>query len=271
MSHMTTKRMPNIIRLLGVPCLALLVALLILPTAGASDDDDRDVRFKARLFGGPFSGKSVYRERDRDQGVERRFKVEVEDGPAFATYDVRVNGALVGTVTTNTWGYGELKYRTAAFIDGDDDDWTPMPAGFPALRRSDIVTVGDSTGILFNRSEGTGSWRQKYRLEGEVELGNDDLEIEVKYRERMRWGDLRRRFEVEIEDGEAGMAFDVVVNGQFITTLVLQDDELEFELRTPEFIDDDDDGAPMPDDFPSLVAGDVVQIGSVSVVLEIDD
>jgi hypothetical protein len=95
----------------------------------------------------------------------------------------------------------------------------------------------------------------------------------VDYKERMRYGKLRRTFEVEIEDAEPGDVYEVLVKGVLVGHVVIDDeDEGEMELRTARFIHDDDDHRePMPDDFPSLLPGDVVDVGPHRMVLELDD
>jgi hypothetical protein len=62
---------------------------------------------------------------------------------------VRVNGQLVATVTTDSTGFVEFQYRTAAFIDSPDDG-VPMPSTFPSLMDGDEVTVGSMTTTLQN-------------------------------------------------------------------------------------------------------------------------
>ncbi|MHC4101144.1 MAG: hypothetical protein ACYSW1_09735, partial [Planctomycetota bacterium] len=94
------------------------------------------------------------------------------------------------------------------------------------------------------------------------------LEGNVKYLERFKKGRLLRRFKVEVEDAEPGDVFDVYVNGVFVGEVVINDvDEGKLELRTPAFIDDPDDGEPMPDSFPSLMPGDLVEVGPLSAIL----
>ena len=87
--------------------------------------------------------------------------------------------------------------------------------------------------------------------------------------ERLRNGRLMRRFKVQVEDAEPGEVLDVHVNGLFVGEVVINDlDEGAFELRTHTFIKDPGDGEPMPRWFPSLVPGDVVDVGPLSVILE---
>ncbi len=101
------------------------------------------LRLRSEFAGdGASSGKVEYRERFKNTfGLERRFKVEIEDAQPNTSYQVRINGVLVVTITTNGSGFEEFQYRTAAFIDSPGDG-IPMPATFPSLKAGDVVTVG---------------------------------------------------------------------------------------------------------------------------------
>ena len=111
----------------------------------------QDIRLRGDFDGdGAASGKAEYRERFKSgRGLERRFKVEIEDATPNTNYQVRVNGQLVATITTNGSGFEEFQYRTAAFID-DPGDGIPMPASFPSLKDGDVVTVGSMSTTLQN-------------------------------------------------------------------------------------------------------------------------
>lgn len=100
-------------------------------------------------FDGPgeISGKARYRERFKKGNLERRFTVDVEDADPNTTLNITVNGVVVGTVTTDGSGEGELNLRTAAFID-DPNEWQPMPNTFPTLTVGDVVMIGGSTVVL---------------------------------------------------------------------------------------------------------------------------
>ncbi len=97
----------------------------------------------------PADGSAEYREIPHASGLERRFKVEIEDAPANASYQVRVNGQLVATISTNGAGFVEFQYRTAQFISNPGDG-IPMPSSFPNLKAGDVVTVGAMTATLQN-------------------------------------------------------------------------------------------------------------------------
>ena len=68
-----------------------------------------------------------------------RFRVRTRNAPAFTTLPVTINGVVVGTLTTDDDGRGELRY---------DDGFPP---NFPAVHAGDVVGVGGSfSGVLFS-------------------------------------------------------------------------------------------------------------------------
>jgi len=134
--------------LLAVLSAAMLFAV-VAPTQAAAKRDD--LRLRARMSGATLmSGKADYRERTRDNTLEQRFSVEVEDATPGETLEVRVNGALFGTITADDFGVAELQFRTAQFID-DPGDGTPIPTDFPRLAAGDTVTVGPISGAFAAR------------------------------------------------------------------------------------------------------------------------
>lgn len=93
------------------------------------------------------SGRAEYRERVRNNQVEQRFDVEVEDATPGEIMAIHVNGLMIGTLVVNDLGIGEFQLRTAAFID-DPGDGDPIPSGFPTLIAGDAVTVGPLSGTF---------------------------------------------------------------------------------------------------------------------------
>jgi hypothetical protein len=58
-----------------------------------------------------------------------RFRVRVRDFPAFGSFDVTINGVVVGTLSTDDDGRGELRIE-------------PLPGSFPLVFPGDVVSVG---------------------------------------------------------------------------------------------------------------------------------
>ena len=104
-------------------------------------DDIQTFRLKGRVDPDDRSFRSEYRDRYRHGRLQRRFEAEVHDGTPGATYQVLINGEHVGSFVADDDGEGELKYRTASFID-DPSDGEPMPHWFPTLDIGDVVTIG---------------------------------------------------------------------------------------------------------------------------------
>lgn len=106
----------------------------------------------ARLRGNTLaSGKAVYRDRERRAGVEQRLAIEIEDAEPNWVYEVHFNGELLGEITTDAFGTGELNLKTARFID-DPLEWQPLPENFPRVIDGDSITVGPVSGSFRVRS-----------------------------------------------------------------------------------------------------------------------
>ncbi len=133
-------------KLLATVTAALALSLLAVPNPVlAGGGGNNEVRVEARLTGqGLTSGKAEYRERTRNNLVQQRFKVEVEDAAAGEEFAVSINGLFVATIFANDLGQAEIQFRTAAFID-DPGDGSPIGSDFPMLRAGDTVSVGKMT------------------------------------------------------------------------------------------------------------------------------
>lgn len=223
---------------------------------------------RADLFGPEAAdGKVVYRERPRNGDLERRFFAKVEDAVPGTDFAVWIGDYFVGTMTANDLGVARIALRTPQHIDspGDGD---PMPADFPTPISSDFTVVGGQSGFFYSRDDDDHDSAQRVRLRGDL-AGPTSMDGQVRWLERFKRGRLLRRFKVSVEDGDLGAEYAIRLNGDVVAFMTITDeDETEFELRTPEFIDDPGDGEPMPDDFPSLLPGDVVTVGPLETTLE---
>ncbi len=120
--------------------LVALASLAYVPVAHAAND------YRVIARGGANDAaqvKSVYRERLRGTTLVQRFNVEVEDYAANTTYEVRVNGALFGTITTDALGFAELEFKTFIVDNNPHDEEPPIPADFPHLTAGMTIQVGD--------------------------------------------------------------------------------------------------------------------------------
>jgi hypothetical protein len=251
--------------------IAMLLAALATPSLALAANDH--YRVQATLFGPtPLKGKARYEERQKSNGLLRRFKIEVQHGVPGQVHAIFVNGSQVGTVTVNALGRGKFELRTPQFISNPGDG-QPMPANFPHLGTGDNVSVGPVSGTMFVINGGGGNppipHVQDFRLRGDLN-GPGLASGHVEYRERFHNGaGLERRFKVEIEDATGNTNFPVRVNGTLVATITTNGQGfVEFQYRTAGFIDEPGDGIPMPANFPSLQDGDVVTVGSLSTTLE---
>ncbi len=87
------------------------------------------------------SGNARYRSESRGPAVRVRFDVSIEDADPDTTYDVMLNGAVIGTITTDGLGMGEVTFRSPS----DDPDDIPNT---PSISAGDVVSVGPISGVL---------------------------------------------------------------------------------------------------------------------------
>ncbi|MCC6360131.1 MAG: hypothetical protein IT450_15410 [Phycisphaerales bacterium] len=92
---------------------------------------DGSTQFRAQMSGDD-SNEAEYR--NLVSGCSR-FRARVRSLQAFTTYPVAINGVIVGQITTDDRGRGELEY-------------SPIPSGFPAVQAGDVITVGPVSGVF---------------------------------------------------------------------------------------------------------------------------
>lgn len=126
-------------------CALAATAAMTLPMAqeGASVERNDRVEFRADLEGPATlaSGNARYRAETRGPAIRARFDVSIEDADPKTTYEVTLNGTVIGTITTNAFGMGEVTFRSPS----DDPDDLP---GTPSVRAGDVVSVGPISGVL---------------------------------------------------------------------------------------------------------------------------
>jgi hypothetical protein len=159
------------------------------------------LKLRADIFGDAVvDSKATYRERQRSQGLERRFKVKVEDAQPGETFAVFIGNYSVGQMTANGNGIARIKLRTPQFID-DPSDGDPMPNNFPDIQAGDVITIGSMSGTFFIRNASQSDETQRTRLRGRSDGPSDAIDGRARYLERFRNGRLLRKFKVDVEDG----------------------------------------------------------------------
>ena len=119
------------------------------PHADDSSDDSSTSSAGSTVLFGQLSGAgtghgSVKYEVGQEHGaIDREFEVELEHAAAGTTYDVTVDGVVVGQITTNAMGYGKLKYD-----DTPKAGEQPFPADFPAITDGTVVEVAGLSTML---------------------------------------------------------------------------------------------------------------------------
>ena len=204
-----------------------------------AEDDATDLRFKA-----------TYKERSEDDRSRQKFKVRVWDGIPGEMLAVSVNGLFLDWIHVNHNGNGRFRYRS--------DD---MPDALPAFQTGDVVTVGPLEQVFKNRDESGKSNRTRIRLRARTTPG-EIVYVDVRYDTRTRKDRLRRWFRVSVDGAVAGDDLDVLVNGELIGTIEIDEwNDGKLRLRSR--------GADT-DKFPMMHEGDTLMVGDTSLTLSIN-
>jgi hypothetical protein len=230
-------------RILAIVGLLALVGLLVGSAAPAYTAN-------AKLFGqGPMRGSAVCTSRTGATGPYR-VDIDINNAQPAQSVDVRINNTIVGQITTDSSGAGHLRVNNLA----------------QPLNADDTVTVGMLTGVFYDTKIAT----QTYELRGVV-TNIVGVKYVVRYREFYRSGVLERRWEVTITNAEPNQSVPTFVRGVFVRPLLPgSDGKAVLRMRTASFIDSGDNPAgwiPLPNTFPSLRSGEVVQVGTSYITM----
>jgi hypothetical protein len=124
---------------------ALVVAGLAAGAALAGDSLRLRAKLRAPAAFGDISGHAKYRARDDGRN---RFTVEVEGMSPGDRFQVVVDDVVVGFVTIDSLGIGELEFDTS--LEAGDTEG-PFPASFPRLDGGELVEIGPLSGTLQRR------------------------------------------------------------------------------------------------------------------------
>ncbi|MBI3462892.1 MAG: hypothetical protein HY000_07500 [Planctomycetes bacterium] len=127
---------------------------------GGSDQEedgfsvDLDLEFKAHLTGPTgATGRAKMEIEQEEDGLEAEFKVEFDGATANTTFDVTVDGVVVGQVTSDAVGHGKLKFSN----DPDEGDEGAFASAFPEIQANSVVTVGNGNGVVLEGTFGRDS------------------------------------------------------------------------------------------------------------------
>ncbi len=199
-----------------------------------------------------------------DGATETRLKVNVKGSAADSTLDVTIGDTVVGQLSTDANGDGQL--ILASDPEGDEQ---PLPADFPTnIAAGTTVTVSSLSGDLATVDGHLGGCHEANRTALRATLTDPDNSSAagtVAYHTRTRDGVTTTRFSVSVTGAAADSSLDVsigdVVVGQVTTdstgagTLVLSSDPVDNE-------------SPLPANFPTTIdPATTVTVGTLSGTL----
>lgn len=264
----------------GLTTLLIVLCAAFMPAANvcANDNDSTKYRVRARLSedGSNMTSKVDYRERTKHDRLNQRLVIRVKHGSPGENLAIKLDGIIIEQLQLDSKGKGRLKLRAKNAADA-----------FATMRAGQTIEVGPLSGELTdhsnNSSKGKASrLKLKAKLtsdsddDGDDGSGDDDdddgsgdddgddgeegdsLEATSFYKERLKHGKLDRRFMAKVEHAEPGETFDVFVNDHEVGQMTADaDGEARIYLKRYS----------MPEEFPRLVSGDTVTIGSLTGTL----
>jgi Dockerin type I domain len=217
-------------------------------------------------------------------GAETELSIKLKSAEANKSYPVTLNDVALGELTTDSKGRGRIKLS-----QGDDNrSHLPLPASLTTLTPDMELTIGQIvSGRVGNLSNSTSSGVNSSSDDnssssssssisssttGPTTGGNQQgfspiallatfpgTQIKAEYEIDERRGSMVRKFEVEIEDAERNTAYDVLIDGKKVATIVTDsrgDGKLKFS-SSPK----DSRETMMPLEFPALSEGASISVG----------
>lgn len=165
----------------------------------SAEVEDDDVTFEADLTGaGAAAGEAEF------NATTAKFELEIQGATANTTFDVAIDGVVVGQITTNDEGEGELELSRVSFTVNDQS----------------TIAVGDPNS---NGLSGTFVSEEAAELELTATLTSsvDDVSGHAEFE--------HQEFELEIKRATANATFDVAIDG-VIVGQITTNEEGEGEL-----------------------------------------
>jgi len=142
------------------------------------------------------------------------FTATVRGAEADTTYDVAIDGEVVGTITTNEDGNGALVFATKARGSAE-----AFPENFPdALSAGSIVSVGNAAGELESRFAQHDNV-DRVHLIGFMRDPDSSLVGGVKYSSVSEDGVTEAKLEVNVDGAEANAELAVAIDGITVGTV----------------------------------------------------
>jgi hypothetical protein len=246
-------------------------------------DSHQEQEIKAYLFGDSFAfGTAKFEAEQEDVGTKYEFKIKVEQASP-GTMDVLVDSVLVGQVTSDSRGRGELKFSN------EPGEHNAFPVNFPTITPGTIVQVGNGLFGTFNGtlqmptaienlplSETPDSNSHDDFSDDEFEV-SDDFSDEVPHLEsylsgvngvrgkasfevEFDDGSYKAELDIRVRDGQPLSTYDFHVDGLFVGTVSL---DAQGRGRVSFSSMPEPDESLLPIDSLSIKVGTTVSVGDI--------
>lgn len=163
------------------------------------------------------------------------FQVELEDVPA-GFYDFNVNGSIQGVVEviqTAAGLEGELEFRNPVEAGKELLDFNPFGQSLSVTQGATVFFTLDFTSTPGGgNGGGNNGGGNNQNIEIELDFINSGIDSDASGSVEYEVRSDRKDFKVEVEDLDFG-TYQIVVGGNSVASLVVNDDEAELEFRDP--------------------------------------
>ncbi len=232
---------------------------------GRDDSTDNTIRpgeVEIDLFGSSGArGDAKLEQEPEDGGLKTEFRVRIRDTAPGQSLGVFVNNLQVGQIVTDSDGRGELELSTDPNFDEQ-----PFPPGFPQIGTGTVVRVGNLVNGTFNSlpdlgPNGRGTFCDQEEFQGGL-AGVGGVRGGARFEVELEDGNfLEHKFRVHVREATPGETHEIRVAGIGIGVISIDDrgrGQVDFSNRMH-----DDRDLTLPDFFPDIDAGTIVEVGNI--------
>jgi len=231
---------------------------------GQSSSAESEVHLAATLVSNDptvnAAGSVSFESKSKGGKTSSELNVQVSGLAARTTFDVTVDGVVVGKVTTNAAGAGRLELKFG-------DKSNPLPANFPTITANSVVAVGANLSGKFDAPLRLDEHGPEVRAETHLAArlsdptGASKITGQSEFESETEHGMIISVFKVNVSNAAPNTTLNVKVDGVAIGSIVVDaTGRGSLMLATTPLAGS---SLPIPANFPALHAGSTITVGDV--------
>jgi hypothetical protein len=201
------------------------------------------------------TGSVAFESQTHKQKTSSEFHVQVSGLAAATTFDVKVDGVLIGKITTNAAGSGqlELEFRSKAH---------PLPTNFPVISDKSIVTVGAN--LVAKLSTPAPAPHSETELQASLSdpTGVSTLKGDAEFESETVHGVTVSILTINVKKAAPGEKLDVKIDGVSVGSILVDDHGKGSLVLSSQPVDGQ--SLPFPANFPTLHDRSTIKLGAVA-------